>query len=227
MIKNILVIGDSFSFGSELPDVPPIQHIFDKDKTPSKFAWPALLGESIGAQVTNLSLPGGSNDRIFRLIVDKSIKDTYDLVICAWTDIARLDLQIQGIDVGTTIQSKWAEQTEWAWVKNYFAQAYNDKQSYQRWLVQLITLQNHFKYTNQKYIFVGMKNYLFTNDEASDFAHLIELIDTKYYLGWPNQAFVTWMGDCPKGPRGHPLELGQKRIAEKINEYIRNLGWVS
>ena len=47
------------------------------------------------------------------------------------------------------------------------------------------------------------------------------------WLGWPDQGIVEWMGDCPKGPGGHPLELGHQRIAERINEHIRNLGWIS
>jgi hypothetical protein len=47
------------------------------------------------------------------------------------------------------------------------------------------------------------------------------------WLGWPRAGFVEWMWDCPKGPGGHPLELGHQRIAEKINEYIRNIGWFS
>ena len=47
------------------------------------------------------------------------------------------------------------------------------------------------------------------------------------YLGWPNEGLVEWMGDCAKGPGGHPLEQGHIKIALKINEHIRNLGWVS
>ena len=60
-----------------------------------------------------------------------------------------------------------------------------------------------------------------------DIEYLINQIDTTYYIGWPNQGLTTWMGDCPKGPGGHPLELGHQRIAEHINEHIRNLGWIS
>ena len=43
---------------------------------------------------------------------------------------------------------------------------------------------------------------------------------------WIPGSMVEWMGDCPKGPGGHPLESGHQRIAEKINEHIRNLGWL-
>jgi lysophospholipase L1-like esterase len=43
---------------------------------------------------------------------------------------------------------------------------------------------------------------------------------------WVIGSMVEWMGDCPKGPGGHPLELGHQRIAEKINEHIKRLGWI-
>jgi hypothetical protein len=47
------------------------------------------------------------------------------------------------------------------------------------------------------------------------------------WLGWPRSGFVEWMWDCPKGSGGHPLELGHQRIAEKINEHIKTIGWIS
>ena len=71
---KILVIGDSFSYGEELPGVDyynPSTGILN----PSVNAWPSVLGKMIGATVTNLSIPAGSNDRIFRLAIDNSIKE--------------------------------------------------------------------------------------------------------------------------------------------------------
>ena len=52
-------------------------------------------------------------------------------------------------------------------------------------------------------------------------------VDTEYCIDWPNGHMCEWMGNSPKGPGGHPLELGHQRIAERINEHIRNLGWIS
>jgi hypothetical protein len=56
--------------------------------------------------------------------------------------------------------------------------------------------------------------------------YLWDGVDTRYYLGWPFEGIYMWQGDCPRALLGHPLELGHKRIAEKINEHIRNLGWL-
>jgi hypothetical protein len=38
---------------------------------------------------------------------------------------------------------------------------------------------------------------------------------------------MEWTYKTPQGPAGHFLEEGHQKVAEKINEYIRNIGWVS
>jgi hypothetical protein len=63
--------------------------------------------------------------------------------------------------------------------------------------------------------------------EKVDFSPLSSMINEETFLGWPNEQFVEWTYGCPQGPNGHFLEEGHQRVAEKINEHIRNLGWVS
>jgi hypothetical protein len=58
-------------------------------------------------------------------------------------------------------------------------------------------------------------------------SQLANKIDSKYYLGWPDESMMEWTYGCAKGPGGHFLEIGHQRVAEKINEHIRHLGWVS
>ena len=53
-----------------------------------------------------------------------------------------------------------------------------------------------------------------------------ELVDDNYYIGWKEgRGMVDWQGN-DIGPRGHPLKLGHQRIAERIYEHIRSLGWL-
>jgi lysophospholipase L1-like esterase len=216
---KLLVIGDSFAHGLELPDCPMFSYDTVFPPAPSKYSWPALLE----ASVTNLSIPGGSNSRIFRMVIDETIKNKYDLVICQWTEVSRLDLVKDNEDFPVTANSKWLHNNV-PWIKEYYAEYYNEDQQYQTWLAQVVTLQNHFKYLNQQYLFVSMQG---IPDINLKFNHLVNQIDSKYYLGWPTDGLTEWMGDCPKGPGGHPLELGHQRIAEHINEHIRNLGRLS
>jgi hypothetical protein len=95
-------------------------------------------------------------------------------------------------------------------------------------LCDVLALQGYFKSINQKYLFVnlaGLKDYY--NEYYNDLHHLWDKLDTQYYVGWPQEGFLEFQGDCPIGPGGHPLELGHERIADKIYEHIRNLGWIS
>ena len=219
---KILTVGCSFTFGSELPDVPV--DTFYYKIPPSQFAWPSVLGNMYDAEVTNLSLPGGSNSRIFRVVLDESLKNNYDLVICGWTDLSRVDLKHNQIDLPTTVLSEWAFK-KYPWVENYYKHHYDDDHSLQVWLTQIVALQNHFKYNNQKYLFLSMDRPFYIDPAKSKFKHIFESVDADYYIGWPTVGMTTFMGDCPKGPDGHPLELGHQRIAERIDEHIRNLGW--
>jgi hypothetical protein len=214
---KLLVVGDSFSFGAELPDAS-----IGLITKPSELAWPALLGKQLGYEVVNLSIPGGSNNRIFRLSTDESIDGKYDLVICGWTEVARLDLRLNNVDFPITLQSTGLH-NRFPWVKEYYALHYSEEQSYQIWLSQLITLQNHFKFIKQPYIFVSMNG---INKFDKKFDHLVNKVDKDNYIGWHTEGMTSWMGDCAKGPGGHPLELGHERIADKINEHIRNLSWL-
>lgn len=219
---KLLTVGDSFTYGEELADSGKYQITDGTGAKPSEFAWPSILGKLIGHTVTNLGLPASSNDRIFRIALDNSIKEKYDIVICGWSEFARLDITLNGNDFPVTINSRWL--TDSSWLKEYFVNYYSDENSCQKFLSYLITLQNHFKYVGQKYLFLDMHG---SRNFYKQYSHLVEQIDTTYFVGWPDEGMTVWMGDCPKAPMGHPLELGHQRIAEHINEHIRNLGWVS
>ena len=219
---KILAIGCSFTYGSELPDTE--LDTFYTKKKPSQLAYPALLAKQLNGTVTNLSLPGGSNGRIFRLVVDQLSKEHYDLVICGWTDHARADFRYDGNDLPATATSSWAFK-EFPWIEQYYKVHHDYEQSWQTWLAQLITLQAYLKSRGQKYVFLSMNKPVF-GDALTDYQHLIEQVDQSHYMGWPTVGMTTWMGDCPKGPGGHPLELGHQRIAERINEHIRHIGWL-
>ena len=56
---------------------------------------------------------------------------------------------------------------------------------------------------------------------------VVDQIDSTYYIGWPNETMMEWTYGTPQGPGGHFLEQGHQRVADKIYEHIRYLGWVS
>lgn len=215
---KILAVGCSFTAGAELPDI-----VNQNFAATSKFAYSELVGKMYNADVTNLGLGGGSNARIFRRVILELSEQKYDLVICGWTSIERLDLSYQDQEIPGTLNDWTIEKIPW--IKHYYAYNHDLQLMYETYFAQIISLQTYLKYYNQKYIFINVNPiYTWTFDR---YKILIDQIDKDYFIGWPNYGMVDFMGDCPKGPGGHPLELGHQRIANTINEHIRNLGWFS
>lgn len=209
---SILTVGCSFTAGEELSQ-------------PTQTAWPALVAQFMNKPVTNMGVGGGSNDYIFRTVIEETAKQPWDLVVVEWSEPSRMEVWWERRDgpINVTAHSRYAQMGEFAWLKDFYATAYSDFHAFRRTAVQCLSLQEYLKSINQRYIFVTL-NRLDTVDKLD---HIWSKIDTQYFLGWPDQGLLDWQGDCPRGPGGHPLELGHQRIAEKINEHIRNLGWVS
>lgn len=226
----ICCIGDSFTFGDELPDVVPW-----RPRPPSKFAWPAVLGQLTNRQIVNQGKSGCSNSRIVKRAIDATLEKTNDIIIIAWTNPDRYEfVDSNGIYSDwpgrnprgmMDLRMEWHKNLELSASDTYYAW------SHKRWLRDILLLQSFFKANNQKYLMLQSHQSQWHNQLYLIYSkvhnYLADNIDTTYFLGWPSDGIVEWMGDCPQGPGGHPLELGHQRVAEKINEYIRNLGWVS
>lgn len=207
----ILTVGDSFTYGEELSNR-------------SDTAWPYLLSKQLAIPVTNLGQGGGSNDMIFRTVVEQTAQQKFSIVIVAWSDPSRLEVWYQ--DSPVCINS-WGRRNI-PWVPGYYKHSYNEKFSYRKWFTQVLALQQYLKSIEQHYLFVNVAGLQGRYTEyQDDFKYLWDKYDTDNYLEWPMNGMLEWQGDCPKGPGGHPLELGHQRIADKINEHIRNISRVS
>lgn len=175
----------------------------------SPIAWPSLIPGT-----TNIATPGASNDHIVTSTIDY-IFDTHlgphlpDCVIVAWTSPNRID--ISGKHLTPSSGAKYGHSVVDAVFKDW-----DEKWAQKKFLYQTRLLGLFLESYGIPYVYVS------TFDIQPWAAGTLD-----NWLGWPKEGIVEWMGDCPKGPGGHPLELGHQRIAEKINEHIRNLGWLS
>ncbi len=212
MIKNILTVGDSFTYGEELVD--------------HNMVWPNRLANTLNAKVTNLGRPGKGNRSMIRNVV-KNI-ECADLIIVAWSHYARIEFADNyGVydtwpgNKGILFDGRLSYRHD---LLKYITQYHNDEYLYRQYLLDIILLQNYLKSNNKNYLMLDAFGNTSLRHESTD---LLQQIDTTYYIGWPNETMMEWTFGCPVGPRGHFLEQGHQRVADKIYEHIRNLGWVS
>jgi len=214
-MKKLLAIGDSFTYGDELVK-------------PQRDAWPHLLGKMIGYKVTNLGRRGSSNTPMVRDVVTHALD--YDIIIIAWSQWTRFELADDdgfydswpAFDTNRTDIFPSHRRT----AIEYFNRHHSDEYLYGQHLLNVVLLQNYLKQNSKNYLMVDAFNLVPIGTIPSN-QNLLSQINKEFYLGWPKTTLMDWAKDCPRGPGGHFLELGHQRVAEKFNEYIRNLGWVS
>lgn len=203
----IYTLGDSFTYGEELPD-------------PATQAWPALLSKKLGQSLINRGRPGCGNNYIVKTAIKQVPSLKPDLVIVAWTSCGRMEFadRYSVYDIWPSCNRRWEKprphrQTLIKYITSYN----NDLHQYRGWLRSVILLQDFFKLRNVDYRFVNTFDNHELNKKYAKFSkEYISLIDTSRFIGWPNNSMMEWMGECPRGPGGHPLELGHQRIAEVI-----------
>jgi len=221
MIKKILAVGDSFTYGEELYDVGS--------------AYPQLLANSLGATLTNLARPGAGNKRIVRHVVESignGIK--YDLIIIGWSSPGRQEFaDADGFfDIWPGYGGNMFRKDGQTWrlpLVEYLNKHHSDHWMYRQYLIDVVMLQSFLKEHGVRYVMLNTcANEYYHSIYSSKTQELVRLVDDRYYLGWPTEGMAEWVGEAaPRGPGGHFLEEGHIKVADKLYDHIRNLGWVS
>lgn len=213
----IYCIGDSFTYGEELPNR-------EVD------AYPFILGRMLDKEATNLGKPATGNYRIVKRAMDAVFAGA-ELIVIGWSDPARQEF---GDDISIT--------DLWAGREYRHMQTCNDHRInlikymtaydvpeyyYAKWLRQIILVQTFCRANNVKCVMFSACNTESYNKQYIDnHKQLADQVDTSTYIGWPFTGSSDWTYGTPHGPGGHFLEEGHQLVAEKINEHIRNLGWL-
>ena len=212
---KILALGCSFTYGNELPDCDLVNN------NPSKQVWANLIAERFDAELVNMSRPGGSNSRNFRLAIRESVKD-YDLILCQWSDINRLDLRANGTELQINASSEHYMKI-YPWLVDFYKHHVEMEHNWIFWMSLVIALQNHFRINNQKYIFLSMNSPHYSIHYPTKYPELVSQLIMDNFIGFDvNEGMVDWQGDY-KSSGGHPLESGHQIIANKVYERIRYL----
>ena len=171
----------------------------------SPIAWPQFIPNTV-----NIATAGASNDHIMHSTVkyvEHTEKPTH--VIIAWTSPNRIEISGKHLTPGST-------QKYGSLVDDVFKD-WDMLWARERFLTTVSLMHSYLEHQCIPHLFVS----------AFDIQPWVMGDPPAPWLGWPRAGMVEWMWDCPKGPNGHPLELGHQRIAEKINEHIRHIGWLS
>jgi len=211
---KLLTVGDSFTYGEEL------EHITS--------AWPNLLAKKLGYELTNLAKPGSGNTRMIRHCIEQI--DNYNIVIIAWSHFARMELADEQsfYDLWPGCDGKLhRHNAPWrAEVIDYITRHHNDDYLYRQYLINIILIQNYLKSKNKLYLMLDSFGNHQANERTLEYNKVyIEQIDTRYYIGWPNESMMEWTYGVPQGPCNHFLDQGHIIIADKIYEYMKALKW--
>lgn len=220
MIKNLLTVGCSFTYGEELPTVQD--------------AWPYKLAHKLNSSVVNLGQPAASNDTIIRRTMDHVINDpTVDLVVIGWTNIGRSEFadEIGYYNVWPGYQGNLFARDGSNWRKElveYVSKYHNPAAIHRKFIQQVMLLQAFLESKNIKYVMLNIvQNEYYKMIFFDGQLHYHEQVNKQTFIEYNQAGMIEWVEGKPKGPNGHFLEEGHIIVAEKIYEHIRNLGWVS
>ena len=217
-MNKLLAIGDSFTYGEELPDV--------------NAAWPYVLGRKLGYQTVNCGVPGSANYRMLRCLIEHDLSQ-FALVVIAWSHFDRIEMSDEvGIYETWPGGERKRQVSEAPWRKtviNYISRHHDDDYLYRQYLIYIILAQSHLIACNKPYIMLdAFGNHLDSRRNNLQNLDLVQQINIDRFLGWPNESMMEWTKNCPTGdlwpiptgPGGHFLDEGHQIVAEKIYKHL-------
>jgi len=196
-MKQALILGCSHATGSEM---------FPWPQETRYHSYPAVIAQDLGYAVNNLSIPGGSNDAMFRIYEEQ--KTQPDLIIACWTGFNRTEI--------------WND-NQW----QALAPGRDDGDS-KLWL--------SYYATDQIGRLNKIKNILALNTIAQHHGVQVINIDSFWSVddfAWPdnfywpaNTNFWDWCVEnrFDRTPHGHFFEPAHKKFAEIVVEKFKNRG---
>jgi hypothetical protein len=220
---NLLTLGDSFTYGEELQDLNQ--------------CWPQQLASIIGYDLINLATPSNSGPAICRQLVQHialGIENKPDLVIIGWPSPGRVEYSDESgyFNIWPGYSGNLFKQNQpWRMeLLSYLNRYHNSSDLFESFLQNIVFTQHFLEGQNIPYLMLNVvANEYYINTYSDKFKFYDKLINFSRFIGWNERnGMLEWTEseNCPVGEMGHFLEQGHKIVAEKINEHIRNLGWL-
>lgn len=233
-IKYLYVTGDSFSFGHGLPG-HDINRFYDFNETLRHTCYSGIIADKWNIpQYENTSMPGCSNDRLVRKIMDdiprilKSTPAENIFVNISFTHSARTEFySIEAkkyIPVITNFDPKGCGFKSHELLWNLYVTHFDSLTEHvDRWLRNLMTIQQFLKSLGIRYVITKSmgEHFEFWNELQKRANGLKELIDGKTY-NYDMLPFNVWLQSkgIPMTPCHHPTELGHEAWAEYLMQYL-------
>jgi hypothetical protein len=99
-MPRLVAFGCSNTYGSGLKDCFVSRGVHTQN--PSQYAWPSLLANKLGYDISNLALPGAGNNEILVKLLSTQLDDT-DTVIILWTYFIRHEFFRHNYELGEKI----------------------------------------------------------------------------------------------------------------------------
>lgn len=233
--KVLYVIGDSFSFGQELGE---------RDVSPGKFfvctdymkwnSYTGIIAKHWGIEeIHNVSFPGGSNDRIHRMISTnlplllKKYAPEEIFVFISLSHASRrefFDVNLQNYSPFISSHSPPKENKPvYSLWENYILNFDSPTEQADRHFTQIASIQSFLKNLEIDYLMTrSMNDSPEVNKKFDQLENtLINIIDRRHFPKiMPFNAYAGTLG-VPFGPGKHPLEDGHIVWAEYLMKYMQ------
>ncbi len=234
MLKLLYVSGDSFSFGQELSGPRTVENFYEFDEYQRKHCYSGLIADKLQIpNYINTSLPGGSNQRVYRTILNDIPKELEiyrpeDIfVMISLTHPNRREFHMN-------MFNKWIPHMNNFGPKKHFNGLYdfweivtketsNNTESYTFDFMLILAMQNFLKQNKIPYLITSS---LAHKDDIPIYKRMFpkETFDQLYlHRALLEKSFHTFTaeGNFKRGPCIHPLEEGHAAWSEFLLDHIQ------
>lgn len=212
-MSKLLALGDSFTYGEELDD--------------RKNCWAQLVADEFGLELDNCGIPGGSNQRVMRMLMMHNLVDV-SLVCIGWSHFDRFeasdelgtwDIWPGGKRTGYVKEAPWRKT-----LVDYVSRHHNDDNFYMHYLSYIVLVQSYLSQRNIPFIMMdAFGNHLDPRRYDQRFKVLLDQVDTNKFIGWPNSSMMDWAKDTPHGPGNHFLDEGHAIVAQQVIQQAKKV----
>lgn len=184
----------------------------------TELPWPNLLANKLNLRLTNLAHPGAGNQYIINQVLSQG-PDFNSLYIICWSSWSRFDFANNQGKV-LHINPNWVNRNELARI--IYTDYYNPTYLYKKFLLNVILLQNWFKFNNLQYIMFDAMDNVHPQTDYKDCVDMMRLenqIDREFYIGFQSQS-IDRIVHKNKLSDGHPDATGHNLVSEFLYQYI-------